>query len=139
MDVREAVRTAFKAFPSQLYTISPEVRGKATADFRGLVLDDALSVVLRQVDAAVKVESGVYMVLPRSELSRTVVLDGPTPGKLYALDRDPAPSPVEPPVVTSDASFLYVLRQGVVHKIDKATMKEVGKADLNDRRIRIVY
>lgn len=140
MDVRQAIRTVFKAFPSQSFTISPEVQGAVSADFRGLVLDDALSVLLRQVDAAVMIEAGVYCIVSRAEPSRTVILDGrQAPPLVGPYDGRPTPLAVEPPVVTSDATFLYVVRQGVVYKIQKATMKVVGEADLNPRRIKIVY
>ncbi len=131
--MREALRTVFKQVGVS-YTVSPDVKGTVRADFRGLVLDDALSVVLRQVGAHVRVRGGIDEIVPNG-----IFLSGPDPTDYSLLTQGPPAPSVEPTVVTSDAKALDIVRLGIVHKIDKATMKEVGKLDLNDQRIKIVF
>ena len=140
VDLREAVRAVFKQVGVS-YTISPMVLGTVTASYTSLDFEDALRLLLRQVGATWRVEGGVYQILSFQEGANAL------PPGFSLLSPDPVyqtlvaspPPPADPTVVTSDATSLYVVRMGVVHKIDKATMKEVGKVDVGERKVRIRY
>jgi type II secretory pathway component GspD/PulD (secretin) len=133
IDVREALRSIFKQ-ANISYTIAPEVKGSVSADFRGLVIEDAVSVLVRQVNAVVRVEGGVYQVMPFDESPRVVILDGPIAGSKQVLR-----SEAQVTFASADDKFLYFLRDDSVMKVDKATMTTVATLPLGGRRIRISF
>jgi len=130
MDVREALRSIFKQ-ANVSYTLAPEVQGFVSADFQGLVIEDAVCVLARQVDAVVRIESGVYQVIRYEGSPHIVIFDEPVPGSKQALRSDP---PVT--FASADDKSLYFLRDGSLMKVDKATMKIVSTLQLGERRIR---
>lgn len=120
VDLREALRAIFKQ-AGVSYTIDANLKGIVTADFRSVALEDALRIVLRQVDGRYRIDGGVYMIV--------------APQTVDIFIRDPTYSglilpPPEPPAMTVDGGFLYVYRQGEVVKIDKKTMKVIGRVSL---------
>ena len=127
VDLREALRALFKQAGAS-YTIDSNIKGIVTADFRGVALEDALRIVLRQVDGRYRIEGGVYMIVAPQTTEFLIHDSGD--------DRLPLPPP-EPPTMVVDGDFLYVLREGEVVKIDKKTMKIVGRVSL--RQIKIVF
>ena len=129
-DVREAIRRIFKA-SGKYYSIAPEVHGSVTLDVQYAPYEAVLSLILRQVYASYRVESGVYVIfsLDNQYVQR----------KAGYLKDAPAYGPVLPnkeSSITQDARFLYVIRGTTLYKVQKSDLKVVKTGALDQVDIR---
>ncbi len=63
-DIRDAIKLLFKQVDGQ-YTISNEVQGTITANFKNVPFQTALRGILNQVNATYRIEGGIYNIIPR--------------------------------------------------------------------------
>lgn len=104
-DAREALRQVFKATGSS-YSIDPMVQGTVTFKGTEVPAEGVLHSILRQINAKFVKEGDVYKVTPA----------GPTIGSASGWSS-------EPPVVTQDERFLYLVSSGKIVKVRKSDLK----------------
>ncbi len=133
-DVRQALRDLFRT-SGRSYTIDPAVQGPVTLSLQNVSFDTALQNMTRQVNATYRIENGAYAIVPAGQAA------GPE-GRLGAggfgqgglggggFGQGALPIAAEPPVMTIDGDFVYVLRRGVLYKIEKKSLKLVGQLPL---------
>jgi type II secretory pathway component GspD/PulD (secretin) len=61
-DVREVLRTLFRANGGVSYSIAPDVQGIVTASFKNVRFEDVLKNILRQVDSTYRIDGDVFNV-----------------------------------------------------------------------------
>lgn len=112
-DVREAIRSLFKRV-NEPYSIDPAISGRVTLTLKRASLKQVLEAMLPQVDAEYRVEAGIYNVLSRRP-SLNPFQEAPPLGKPWPM-----------PQVTQDVDHLYILREGVLYKVQKSDLKTVA-------------
>lgn len=126
-DVRDALRQLFQIVGVS-YTIAPDVQGTVTLSLRNVPFETVLHSLTRQVDATYRVEGGVYAIVRGSSPPITPPI---TFGSDFGDNRlAPSAQGRLAPAITVDGKFLFVVTDLTVFKVDKTTMKVVGKTTL---------
>lgn len=144
-DVRQALRDLFRT-AGHSYTIAPDVQGPVTLSLRNVSFDTALQNITRQVDATYRVENGAYAIVrsdqaagPEGRIGAGGFGQGGFGGGAFGgqggfgqggFGQGTGQVGAEPPVMTIDGDFVYVLRRGVLYKVEKKSLKLVGQIPL---------
>jgi type II secretory pathway component GspD/PulD (secretin) len=130
-DVRDALRELI-VNTGLSYSIDPDVQGTVSLSLHNVTFENALSNVLRQANAAYRLEGGVihvYRVATAGAMPAGSPPSGPTGPELVRGDAEgPAAEPSSRMV--QDGAYIYVLSGAKVYKL--------AKSDLSIRAVRAV-
>jgi bla regulator protein BlaR1 len=115
-DIREALQSLFNILKAG-YTISPDVEGTVTGDFRAATFATSIQQILKQVDATYDVVGGVY------EIHRAQRIQAGSDWRTIQMAKPET-------TITQDAKFLYILRGSTLYKVRKSDLKVVAKGTL---------
>lgn len=121
LDVRDAIRRLMKSNARLSYSISPEVQGIVSGHLSGVGLEQALQMILSQVEASYRVEAGV-LVFDKQEIDYGAF------GGFYAEQ------PISPSVTFADTHYLYVVRGKWISKVSRNDYSVLASTNLVDPR-----
>jgi hypothetical protein len=118
VDVREALRMVAKQTGIS-YSIDPKILGSVSLAVQGVGLHEALSKLLRQVNANFEIEGGIYQFRP----IRGLRIGG---GPLEFASASPSSAAAQ------EKNYIYLYRDGSLYKIGKADLKTVAFQKLHE-------
>jgi type II secretory pathway component HofQ len=131
-DIRESLRNLFKQVGVS-YSIAPEVQGTINLQLTNVTFDVALQNIVRQVDAAYHIEGGVYQIVKRGQVRPRVVSPDPTDNRIVIpATTSTQARQTDPPVISQDGKYLYILRGGTLFKVNKSDLKTVAARKLGE-------
>ncbi|MDR3689867.1 MAG: hypothetical protein P4L46_10845 [Fimbriimonas sp.] len=123
VDVREALRQVFNEY-NHPYSMAPEVQGRVTLAVNNTRYERILRLLLDQVSATYRIESGVYEIVPKFQ-------DGGFRDSIASPQAPVPAAPVRPMTMTQDGTYLYIVRGTSMYKVRKSDLVVVKTGSLN--------
>jgi type II secretory pathway component GspD/PulD (secretin) len=132
-NVRAALRTLFQEFKIS-YSIDPSIQGDVNVDVSPRSFEHRLQSILDQAHATYRVNGDTYQVLALPE-RKGIRMNPPDPALMSlmmgtVIETEPDQ---EPSTITSDKSFLYIVKGGYVYKLAKKDLAIVATRRLEHR------